>query len=163
MPDNARRRSERQPDRKEKALRESRTLNPRPQDVTDGRFTPGSFFDARDMAQVKYEMVRRNREDGDSVTASAAAFGMSRQSFYQAAAALDDGGVAGLVPARPGPKGGHKLTPEIIAWIRERKAASPGLNAPALAGAVEEEFGIRVHPRSVQRALARRDDSKSGG
>jgi len=163
MPGNGRRNAGRQPDRKETALRASRTLNPRPQDVTDDRFAAGGFLDARDMAQVKYEMVRRNREDGDSVTASAAAFGLSRQSFYQAASALDQAGLAGLVPARPGPKGGHKLTAAVIAWIGERKAADPRLSAAALAGAVEEQFGIAVHPRSVQRALARRDDTKSGG
>lgn len=110
--------------------------------------------------QVKYEMVRTNREDGASVTTAAAAFGLSRQSFYQAAAALDDGGLAALVPGWPGPKGGHKLTAEVIAWIGERKAADHALTAAQLAALVEDRFGIRVHPRSVQRALAR---SKRGG
>jgi transposase len=148
------------PDRKEAALRASRTLNPRPQDVTDEQFAGGGFFDARDVTQVKYEMVRKNRAGGASVTAAAAAFGLSRQSFYQAAAALDGGGLAALVPGRPGPKGGHKLTGEVIAWITGRKAASPALTAVQLAALVEEQFGIRVHPRSVQRVLAR---SKSGG
>ena len=89
-------------DRKEQALRRSRTLNSRPGGVTDERFAVGGFFDARDMVQVKYEMVRTTREDGASITAAAAAFGLSRQSFYQAAAALEEGGLAGLVPARPG-------------------------------------------------------------
>jgi len=163
MPEGRQRNSARQPDRKEAALRESRTLNPRPQDVGDERFAGGGFFDARDIAQVKYEMVRKNRAGEASVTASAAAFGLSRQSFYQAAAALDAGGLAGLVPGRPGPKGGHKLTAGVIAWIRERKAADPGLSAADLASAVEQQFGTRVHPRSVQRALACRDGSKSGG
>jgi transposase len=150
------------PDRKEQALRRSRTLNTRPGDVTDERFAAGGFFDARDMVQVKYEMVR-TCEDGASVTAAAAAFGLSRQSFYQAAAALEEGGLAALVPARPGPKGGHKLTAEVIAWIVGQKTASPGLRAAQLAALVEEHFGFRVHPRSVQRVLARVDGSKSTG
>ena len=150
----------RRPDRKEAALRESRTLNPRPHEVTDERFAGGGFFDARDMAQVKYEMVRKSRAGGASVTAAAAAFGLSRQSFYQAAVALDGGGLAALVPGRPGPKGGHKLTGEVVAWIAERKAAGPALTAAQLAALVGDRFGIQVHPRSVQRALAR---SKSGG
>lgn len=144
-------------DAKETALRRSRTLNPRPQDVADEAFTSGEFFDARDMVQVKYEMVRRHREGGASVTAAAAAFGLSRQSFYQSAAALDGGGIAALVPARPGPRGGHKLTAEVTAWITERKAADPRLRPADLAGLVEEQFGLRVHPRSVQRALARQE------
>jgi transposase len=144
-------------DAKETALRRSRTLNPRPQDVTDEAFTSGEFFDARDMVQVKYEMVRRHREGGASVTAAAAAFGLSRQSFYQSAAALDGGGIAALVPARPGPRGGHKLTAEVTAWITARKAADPRLRPADLAGLVEEQFGFPVHPRSVQRALARQE------
>jgi hypothetical protein len=127
-------RDARPPDRKELALRRSRTLNPRPGGVSDERFAAGGFFDARDMVQVKYEMVRTTREDGASVTAAAAAFGLSRQSFYQAAAALGEGGLAALVPARPGPKGGHKLTAEVIAWIAGQKAASPGSLLPGRSG-----------------------------
>lgn len=150
-------------DRKEAALRQSRTLNPRPHDVTDERFAAGGFFDARDMVQVKYEMVRTTRHDSASVTAAAAAFGLSRQSFYQAEAALESGGLAALVPARPGPKGGHKLTAEVIAWASGRKAAEPGLRPAQLAALIEEQFGVRVHPRSVQRALARQEGSKRPG
>ena len=51
-----------------------------------------------------------SRVDGAPVTATAAAFGYSRPSYYQAAAALAASGLDGLVPARPGPRGGHKLT-----------------------------------------------------
>ena len=57
--------------------------------MTDEVFTGHEFFDARDVVQVKYEMVRRARVAGTPVTAAAAAFGYSRQSFYEAAAALD--------------------------------------------------------------------------
>lgn len=146
-------------DAKETALRRSRTLNPRPQDVTDEAFASGEFFDARDLVQVKYEMVRRHWEGGASVTAAAAAFGRSRQSFYQSMAALDGGGIAALVPARPGPRSGHKLTAEVTAWIAQRKAADPRLRHADLAALVEEEFGVSVHPRSVQRALARQAEA----
>ena len=41
---------------------------------------------------------------------SAAAFGFSRPSFYQAQAALAGGGLAALVPRKPGPRRAHKLT-----------------------------------------------------
>ena len=61
------------------------------------------FLDARDLVQVKYEMVRRARVDGEPVSRAAEAFGFSRPSFYAAQAALDQGGLAALVPARPGP------------------------------------------------------------
>jgi hypothetical protein len=51
-------------DPKAAALRESRCLNPHPGRVTDPAFLTGELFDARDMVQVKYEMVRRVSVDG---------------------------------------------------------------------------------------------------
>ncbi|MBF8193249.1 helix-turn-helix domain containing protein [Nonomuraea sp. K274] len=143
------------PDPKTEALRASRTLNPRPQDVTDEAFLSADFFDPRDLVQVKYEMVRPAREDGARVSAAASAFGFSRQSFYQAAAALDEGGLAALVPAKPGPRGAHKLTPDVVEHIRALLAADPSLRAADLAHAIAERFGRRVHPRSIERALKR--------
>ncbi|MGP3965989.1 helix-turn-helix domain-containing protein [Nonomuraea sp. 3N208] len=143
------------PDPKTEALRASRTLNPRPQDVTDEAFLSADFFDPRDLVQVKYEMVRRVREDGASVSTAASAFGFSRQSFYQAAAALDEGGLAALVPAKPGPRGAHKLTPEVLEHIRMLLATNPSLRPADLAQAIAERFSRRVHPRTIERALKR--------
>ncbi len=149
-------------DPKVTALRESRCLNPHPEQVTDEAFLAADFFDARDAVQVKYEMVRRVSVDGAPVTATAAAFGYSRPSYYQAAAALAESGLDGLVPARPGPRGGHKLTEQVLAWAEQQLAADPALRAAGLAGLSAEEFGVHVHPRSIERALARRrEHSKS--
>src|ERR1035441_8425063 len=128
-------------DPKVTALRESRCLNPHPGQVTDEAFLSEEFFDARDAVQVKYEMVRRVTVDGAPVTATAAAFGYSRPSYYQAAAALAESGLDGLVPARPGPRGGHKLTGQILTWAEQQLAADPTLKA---AGAVRSRRrGIR--------------------
>jgi transposase len=149
-------------DPKVTALRESRCLNPHPEQVTDEAFLAEEFFDARDAVQVKYEMVRRVSVDGAPVTAAAAAFGYSRPSYYQAAAALAASGLDGLVPARPGPRGGHKLTAQILAWAEQQLAADPALKPAGLAAPIAEAFGVRVHPRSIERALARfREHSKS--
>jgi transposase len=142
-------------DPKVRALRAERSLNPRPEAVRDERFVGSEFFDARDLVQVKYEMVRRSRVDGDAVSRSAAAFGFSRPSFYAAASALEDGGLAGLVPARPGPRRAHKLTDEVVAFARERRATDPSLRSADLVEAIAARFGVRVHRRSVERALAR--------
>jgi transposase len=137
-------------------------LNPRPEAVSDQAFASSGFFDARDLVQVKYEMVRRVESDGATVSAAADAFGFSRQSYYTAAAALADGGLAGLVPGKPGPRGAHKLTGEVLDHLVELRAADPGVRAAELAAAVDQRFGVRVHPRSVERALARREaDARS--
>jgi transposase len=150
-------------DSKVQALRAQRSLNPRPEAVVDERFVGSEFFDARDLVQVKYEMVRRVREDGDAVSRSSAAFGLSRPSFYEAAAALDTGGLAALVPARPGPRRAHKLTGEVVAFARSSLQADPSLRSADLAEAIAARFGVRVHPRSVERALARAEQPDREG
>ncbi|MCL5943192.1 MAG: helix-turn-helix domain-containing protein [Actinobacteria bacterium] len=155
--------AQRPEDPKVEALRAERSLNPRPEAVTDEEFRSSEFFDARDLVQVKYEMVRRVRVDGQAVSRSAAAFGFSRPSFYEAAAALEAGGLAALVPARPGPRRAHKLTEEVVAFARERLESAPPLRSVDLVEAIAERFGIRVHPRSVERALARSFRPEQGG
>ena len=92
-------------DPKEAALAETRCLNPHPEQVRDPAFLASEFFDARDVVQVKYEMVRKVKADGAPVTEAAAAFGYSRPSYYEAAAALERSGLEGLVPAGPGRAG----------------------------------------------------------
>jgi transposase len=153
----------RREDPKVQALREERCLNPRPEAVRDPAFASSEFLDARDLVQVKYEMVRRVRVDGDAVARTVADYGFSRPSFYEAAAALDSSGLAGLVPARPGPRRAHKMSAEVVTFARERLEAEPGLRAADLVGLIEDRFGVRVHPRSIERALARAARPKSGG
>ena len=148
-------------DPKAEELARSRTLNPRPEKVTDEAFAASRFFDARDMVQVKYEMVRKVEAEGASVAAAAGAFGLSRQSYYSAAAALADAGLGGLLPAKPGPRGAHKLTAEVLDHLEGLRAADPGLRPAELATKVEERFGVRVHVRSVERALTRREAARS--
>lgn len=143
-------------DPKVAALRASRTLNLRPEAVRDEQFRASDFFDARDMVQVKYEMVRRVQVDGEAVSHAAAAFGFSRPSYYEAAAALARDGLPGLVPDKPGPRQGHKLTDEVLDRAEALLAADPALRPADLVEALRDRFGVQVHPRSVERALARR-------
>jgi transposase len=150
-------------DPKVEALRAERSLNSRPEAVTDEVFASSAFCDPRDLVQVKYEMVRRVQIDGAPVSRSAAAFGFSRPSFYEAQAALDAGGLPALVPARPGPRRAHKLTAQIVAFAASLLEADPSLRSVDLADAIGERFGVVVHPRSVERALARARHPKSSG
>jgi transposase len=150
-------------DPKTEALRAERTLNPHPEAVVDETFLSSGFMDARDLVQVKYEMVRRVRVDGETVSGTAAAFGFSRPTFYDAATALDSSGLAGLVPARPGPRRAHKLTEEVVAFTEELVDGDPSLRPVDLADAIGARFGISIHPRSVERALMRAAEAKKGG
>ena len=47
------------------------------------------------------------------------------------------------------------MTGELVAFARERLAADPKLSSRALVELIAERFGVRVHRRSVERALQR--------
>ena len=142
-------------DPKLETLRRSGTLNPRPEDVTDELFRANEFFDARDVVQVKYEMLRRVEKEGRPITEAASAFGFSRPSFYQAQLAFEQNGLAGLVPHKRGPKQAHKLTSKIIDFLQQLRQEDPSLGSAELVGRIKKRFGVIVHPRTIERGLAR--------
>jgi transposase len=136
-------------------LRRQGTLNPRPQAVTNGLFRSGEFFDAHDLLQVKYEMLRSVEVEGETISESAASFGFSRPSFYEAQAAFAKGGLHGLLPQKRGPQRAHKLNTQVMTFLEELRQQQPTLSSTQLAEGLFEEFQLRVHPRSIERALAR--------
>jgi transposase len=154
----ARRRCE---DPKVAALRERRSLNPRPERVVDAEFGASEFFDTRDLVQVKYEMVRRVELEGAPVGHTASTFGFSRPTFYDAAAAVEAEGLAGLLSERPGPRRAHKLTDEVVSFAEAQLAGDAALRPRDLVAPIEARFGISVHPRSIERALTRARHPKS--
>lgn len=141
--------------RKRELLRSRGSLHPHPQDVTDPLFQGSVFFDSNDLVQVKYEMLRRVRVDHVAVSSAAAAFGLSRPAFYQARDAFTQGGVPGLLPRKRGPRGAHKLTDEILSHVVTARGENPALSLKDLVVIVRRQFGIQVHPRSIERSLAR--------
>lgn len=138
-----------------RTLQQQGTLNPRPKAVRDQLFLQDDFFDARDLVQVKYEMLRRVRTDGKSVTEAATDFGFSRPSFYQAQLAFEQDGLGGLVPHKRGPKQAHKLTDQVLTFIGEVRQKEPFIGLADLVKRIQERFGIKVHPRSIERSLLR--------
>jgi transposase len=143
-------------DEKAKALRRRNCLNPEPDRVKDELFDAHEFFDSQDLVQVKYEMLRRVRAGEHTVSRAAAEFGFSRPSFYEAQRQFDKAGLVGLVPKKRGPRGGHKLTPQVVDGLIEALAEDSSLTTEDLVELVLTRFGRRVHRRSVERALARR-------
>ena len=137
-------------------LREHAALNARAQAVVLPLFRDVEFFDPRDLLQVKYEMLRLVLVDKRPITEAAKACGLSRPSFYQARAAFEQGGLAGLLRHKPGPHGAHKLTPAVLEFVTQARAANPQARSAQLASAVRQQFGLQVHPRSIDRQLARK-------
>ena len=143
-------------DQKARALRASGTLNAHPDAVTDSAFRGHPFFDPRDLVQVKYEMLRRVQVDGYSITHTATSFGFSRPVFYAAQSALDRGGLPALVRQRPGPRRRHKVRPEILEFLQQVRLDEPTAHLEDLAARVESRFGVRLHPRTIERVLGPR-------
>ena len=83
--------------------------------------------------------------------AIASAFGCHRNTVGRLARELAAEGVAAVLPARRGPKGPHKVTPEVVEVIR---AGSGQMNVPALLRLVKERTGVALSQSHIRR-LAR--------
>jgi len=142
-------------DAKTRSLKQHGCLNPNAETVRDELFLSNAFFDPRDLLQVRYEMLRRVREDGVPVSHAAASFGVSRPTWYQAQRAWEAGGLPGLLPEKPGPRRRHKLSDEVVETLLAAKNEQPELTAADLVEFVRARFGISVHRRSIGRVLAR--------
>ena len=136
------------------ALREEGTLNPTPDEVHDLKFQENEFFDPHDIVQVKYEMLRRVSVENASVSAAAEDYGVSRPTYYQTKASFDKGGVAGLVPQKRGPRGPHKLRGQALAFVQQQLVAGEPVRARELTKLVRQKFGLNIHPRTIERAVA---------
>jgi transposase len=138
---------------KVQSLLEQGTLNPAPEKVNDPKFRDGEFFDPRDIVQVKYEMLRRVSVENAPVTNTTEEYGVSRPTYYQTKASFQDGGIAGLVPKKRGPRGRHKLQAAVLAFLQEQLVAGEPIRARALAKLIRQKFNLNVHPRTIERAV----------
>ncbi|MFC5393883.1 MULTISPECIES: helix-turn-helix domain-containing protein [Alphaproteobacteria] len=135
------------------ALVEEGTFNPTPDKVRDPKFHGSEFFDPHDSVQVRYEMLRRVSIDKVSVTDASDEYGVSRPTYYQAKANFDAAGIAGLVPAKPGPRGPHKIGDEVLAFLQARLVPGEPVRARELAKLVRHDLDIELHPRTIERVL----------
>lgn len=141
-------------------LKASGTLYPNAQKVKDECFVGNDFFDANDLVQVKYEMLRRVAKEDWTVSKAVDAFGFSRPSYYETHAGFVSEGMQGLLPKRRGPKEPHKLSEEILEFISGIVESEESFGSADLAERILKQFEVSVHPRSIGRALALRDKKK---
>ena len=138
------------------ALGRAGLLHLRPEAVRGTLFVEQpEFFDPFDRVQVKYEMLRAHVVEGVAVTEAAAAHGYSRASFYLVGEAFEQAGMAGLLGERPGRRGPLKVSPEVVAFLEQRRRARPGASGAELALELEQALGVRLHRRTVERLFAR--------
>lgn len=142
-------------DKKEEFLEASGALNPKPEEVEDQKFRlPQGFFDPRDKVQVKYELLRAHEVDGESISEAAPRFGYTRESFYTSKERFESEGIVGLVDRKRGRKGPDKLTEEILEFLRQNKSQEPALSGARLCEMVRERYGVKLHKRTVEKAVA---------
>ena len=85
-------------------------------------------------------MLRRVASTARPSRAPVMAFGVSRPTFYEARAALSREGLAGLLPAKRGPRTAHKLAPEVMQFVTERRRPTPALSPTALVPLERKRF-----------------------
>jgi transposase len=149
---------------KRQALQAAGTFNPHHARVTHALFQGAEFFDPQDLLQLKYESLRALEKDQYSLAQAAREFGLSRPTLYQAQAHFQAQGLAGLLPAKPGPRRAHKLTAQVQQYLQQLSAAHPELSARQLASRIRQRFKVKVHPRTLEKALhpkAKRGRQKS--
>ena len=95
-------------------------------------------------------MLRRVSIDRLSVTEVADECGVSRPTYYQAKQNFD---AAGLVPAKPGPHGPHKIDEDVLALLQARLVPGEPVRARELALLIRRDLAIDIHPRTIERAL----------
>jgi transposase len=137
-------------------LKKRGTLNPKPEKVKDSLFASHEFFDPDDLIQVKYEMLRRVEKESMPITKASSSFGYSRFSFYRILTAFKNKGISGLIPEKKGPSGGYKLSEGIMDFVEAEMKKDNTLKSPKLKKVIEKRFGITIHKRSIERAIARR-------
>ncbi|MCL2672718.1 MAG: hypothetical protein FWF10_11920 [Clostridiales bacterium] len=132
-------------------LRRNGSFNHRAAAVRAGIFTENPFFDARDLVQVKYEMLRAVEQEDKDVSSTSGDFGFSRVSFYQIKKEFDENGVAGLMPRKRGPKGSRKITDGDVEYAR----ALVGIyTKPQIVAMLKSQRGVEISKRTLERKLA---------
>ena len=141
---------------KRHALQGSGTCNPRSAQVRHSLFVSSDFFDPQDLVQLKYETLRALEQDGYSIARAAGEFGLSRPTIYQAQTHFQKTGLQGLLPRQRGPKHPHKLTEDVFDRLQDLRAKEPGLSAEQLARRLRQQFKIKLHRRTIEKALKTR-------
>jgi len=137
-------------------MRKNGSFNHRAKNVSVELFSRSLFFDAHDLVQVKYEMLRAVEKEQNDVTSTSEAFGFSRVSFYQIRKEFDENGIAGLLPKKRGPKGSRKLNDSDVEFARKLVNTHTKAQIVTL---LREERGVEISKRTLERKLADKKNS----
>jgi len=107
-------------------------------------------------------MLRRVSKEKYPVKKASDCFSMSRQNFYKVKDAFEQKGMTGLLPGKRGPKRAHKITEDIIRFIKTIVEQTPTLTKDQIAQKIEEDFNLVIHPRTIGRVLRGQKNGRKG-
>ena len=107
------------------------------------------LYDATDRAAEAAAIALLARAHVATDTDLANAFHVHRNTVGRLERRLQETGMAGVVPAKRGPKGPHKVTPAVMEIVRE----CSHLGCVKLARQVEQRTGVRLHVSRVSQLL----------
>ena len=132
------------------------SFNHRANEVSEGMFKRYQFFDANDIMQVKYEMLRAVEYGNRDVSSTSESFGFSRVSYYKIKKDFDENGIAGLIPKKRGPKGSRKVSQDDIEFAK----TLVGTHTKAeIVAHLKEERGVEISKRTLERQLSDKKNS----
>ena len=103
-------------------------------------------YDARDRGAEAAAIALLAHARVASDVALSKAFGIHRNTVARLEHRLEETGMAGVVPAKPGPKGPHKVTPAVREVVQELSH----LDSVRLAHAIEQRTGVRLSAQHVR-------------
>lgn len=137
-------------------------LNPRPERVVHPLFGSLDFFDAMDLPQVRYEMLRAARVEGTSVIEACRLFGFSREFFYQLERSFVERGYVALLGSPMGRRPVIALNQEIVNFIVHRKLEDPKLSGDKLRKEILRLYKVDCSSRTVERIVEKVGIGKGG-
>jgi len=145
---------------KEEVLRENGSFNPQYSRVSDMMFQNSRFFDARDIVQVKYEMLRSVQSGERNVSQASKEFGFSRESYYKNKRLFEADGLGALVPRKPGARSAYKFNDEGKAFVTGYAKEHPHAKSNEISRQMEQQTGLKVHPRTIDRFFQKKGSSR---
>lgn len=108
--------------------------------------------DPDDQIACKILMLVQGECGTESRTKVAAAYGYSRQRYFQVRQAYQAGGAAALANHKRGPKGNYRRTDDVVRQIIQYRFLDGDLSAEVIAQKLRQQ-GRQIAARSVQRVI----------
>jgi transposase len=125
---------------------------------------PGGAFPLSlgDRAAQDFALLIEAATSGRPLNDVLADFHCSRSSYYEKLSRFREGGLAGLLPKPPGPRGPRRRTIEVVRFIVRARLQHPQQSATSIAEELKAR-GMGVSVRSVERTLSQFGLTSAGG